>query len=152
MNESSMNRKIKIELIKRGWFAKKLHGGQYQDAGLPDVWGIYHGITVCFEGKLASRKTTKLQDFIIFELVINGAAVSVVRSYSSAMLVSHYSEVLIDNPMTSICKSQSIISLCYNCNTKKSIQSLSNLPEYYQCSECFNDTLIVNDTFIPRIF
>jgi Holliday junction resolvase len=80
MSESAITRRILAALQAAGVYAVKLHGGPYQEAGLPDILCCIDGKLVCFEVKTAAGKTTKVQDAMHTRLRRAGAAVAVVRS------------------------------------------------------------------------
>jgi Holliday junction resolvase len=56
-----------------GWWAKKLHGNQFQ-VGLPDVLCIKNGVAAFMEVKQPGRKPTKLQAHQMEEIMQKGGA------------------------------------------------------------------------------
>lgn len=55
-----------------GAFAEKLHGGQFQRAGLPDIIICYGGRFIAVEVKRPGRKATPLQQHVLDEIADAG--------------------------------------------------------------------------------
>lgn len=90
MKESKLQRKIKKALVKRFggmWF--KIHGSRYQKVGLPDLWGLVDGLTICIEVKLPKKKHTlsAVQKKCIRQINRNGGYAFVSTNVSHAMMV-----------------------------------------------------------------
>lgn len=58
-------------------YVVKLHGGPYQQAGLPDILFILDGKSYFFEIKRPGGKLTKLQELTLAQLARAGASVCV---------------------------------------------------------------------------
>jgi Holliday junction resolvase len=82
MTETHLTRGIRRFLQAEGFKVIKIHGGRYQEAGLPDLLAIRDGIAWWFEVKRPGResKTTPLQKLQINELRECGCPVFVVTS------------------------------------------------------------------------
>lgn len=67
-------------LAPLGWF-RKIHGGNFQTAGIPDIIGCYRGVFVAFEVKRpAVGRLTPLQAREIELIASAGGVACVVRS------------------------------------------------------------------------
>lgn len=87
MKESQLTTKIRKALDEQGgsWF--KVHGGQFQRAGLPDIIGCLDGQFVGLEVKRPGRPhpLTPLQEATLEWLHISGAVSAVVESVDEAL-------------------------------------------------------------------
>jgi len=78
--ESKLSTKIIEAWRKRGAFAYKVHGSEFQTSGIPDISGVYRGISVWCETKMPGNKPSKIQEYRIS--LIRGAGGQVVVAYS----------------------------------------------------------------------
>lgn len=67
-----------------GWKAIKIHGNQYQEAGLPDILVIKDGRAAWMEAKQPGQDPTKLQAHKMRELSAYGCPVTVIYSAADA--------------------------------------------------------------------
>lgn len=79
-SEASTVRAIKAYLDEIGAFHFKVHGSEFQQAGLPDIIGSYQGRFFGFEVKNEKGKATKLQLCTLAEIQGAGGIAAVVRS------------------------------------------------------------------------
>jgi hypothetical protein len=70
-----------------GIYGYKVHGGSYQNAGIPDLDIIYHGISVRVELKLFGNPLTKIQYETMKEMRDNGAVVGVAHTLEEFKLI-----------------------------------------------------------------
>ncbi len=56
-SESTLTKRMRLRIVKRGGWARKTHGGP-QGAGWPDLVCIYRGYPVMLEVKLPGREKT----------------------------------------------------------------------------------------------
>lgn len=61
--EGKLSRKIQKEMKKRGAWVFKVHGSEYQPAGIPDIIGVYRGQFIGVESKMPGNKPTDIQRF-----------------------------------------------------------------------------------------
>ena len=80
-------------LRKEGGFWIKLHGGPYQQDGLPDIIGCWKGWWISFEVKRPSRKlkATKLQKHILKEISKARGISAIISSAEEALVILHES-------------------------------------------------------------
>lgn len=83
--ESKVSTRIMKKWRERGAFCYKVHGGEFQAAGVPDISGTYQGISVWCETKMPGNTTSLKQDIRINQ--IRAAAGHVVVAYSVAEAV-----------------------------------------------------------------
>lgn len=88
--EAKLSSLILKEWKKRGVWCYKVHGGPMQMAGVPDICGVYDGLSVWCETKVGKNKTSKIQDQKIKEIRAAGGAVVVAYSLEEAIaLIDH---------------------------------------------------------------
>lgn len=80
MKESRIISKLKAEVTRLGGVAVKLHGGPYQEAGLPDLVAVLDGETYWLEAKTETGSASPIQERQHERLRAAGANVHVVRS------------------------------------------------------------------------
>jgi hypothetical protein len=85
--EARLSRQIKAELLKRGAWGFKVHGGPTMMVGLPDLIFCYRGRFVALEVKMPEGVVSKIQRRRIAEIREAGGAAYVVRSVASAVRV-----------------------------------------------------------------
>ena len=83
--ESRLSTKIMKAWRARGAFAYKVHGSEYQLAGVPDISGVYRGISVWCETKMPGNHTSKIQDYRIQQIRDAGGLVVVAYSVEEAL-------------------------------------------------------------------
>ena len=83
--ESVLTARIVRELEAAGALVFKLHGSQYQAAGLPDLLVHKGGMTVWMEVKTASGRLRRMQEARIAQIRRHGVPVAVVRSPEEAL-------------------------------------------------------------------
>ena len=88
MNESEIVRQIK-EYLKtvKGCFFWKQHGGQFGQAGIPDIIICYKGRFIALEVKTATGKTSVLQAITLRKIQQAGGIAEVVRSVDEVRAV-----------------------------------------------------------------
>ena len=88
MNEKDIINQIK-EFLKtlEGCFFWKEHGGQFGQAGIPDLIICYRGRFVALEVKTATGKLTTLQGITLRRIQNAGGTAAVVRSVEEARAV-----------------------------------------------------------------
>jgi Holliday junction resolvase len=85
MKEKQVVNKIIDALRRRGVYVVKIHGGPYQQMGLPDLWCVWQGRLVCLEVKLPGEQPTPRQEHEIGRLRAAGATVAVVTSVDESI-------------------------------------------------------------------
>lgn len=87
--EARLGAQIRREMIKRGCFGFKIHGGPTMMAGLPDLIFCYRGRFIALEIKTPdpSSQPSTIQRRRIKEIREAGGRAFVVRSVASAMRV-----------------------------------------------------------------
>lgn len=83
--ESRLGTNIRREIIKRGGFIFKIHGGPTMMVGLPDLIVCYRGMFVGLEVKMPGNNPTRIQERRIEEIQTAGGVAGVVRSVADAM-------------------------------------------------------------------
>lgn len=89
MSEANLVRKI-IKALKEKYpedFWLKIHGGPFQERGIPDIIGCHHGKFIGMEVKLPTSKkgTTKYQELQIHRIMIAGGYATTVTSAKEAL-------------------------------------------------------------------
>ncbi len=88
MNESEIVKQIKDYLkTVKGCFCWKEHGGQFGNAGLPDIIACINGRFIAFEVKTATGKLTVLQAVTVRQIQAAGGTAAVVRSVEDVRAV-----------------------------------------------------------------
>lgn len=86
MKESILQRKIRKSLVDEfGGYWYKVHGGQFQNSGLPDIVGCLQGQFYGIEVKQPGKVATLLQQVTLNALKDQGAITGVVHSISEAI-------------------------------------------------------------------
>ncbi|MEM9354459.1 MAG: VRR-NUC domain-containing protein [Planctomycetota bacterium] len=85
MTETGLVNAIMQQLRRRRVYVVKVHGGPYQQLGLPDLWCVVEGRTVCMEVKLPNGKVSRRQIREVDKLRAAGAIAGIVYSVSDAM-------------------------------------------------------------------
>lgn len=82
--ERAIVAKVMATARAMGWWTTKIHGNQFQVAGLPDVLCIRAGRAVWLEAKRPGEEPTKIQLHRMRELAAAGCPVAVVTSATEA--------------------------------------------------------------------
>lgn len=82
--EAHIVKEIQRAVTRCGGVCIKLHGGPFQEAGLPDLLVIINGAVTFLEVKTTRGRVSRLQELQIDRLRAAGAAVFVVRSLEEA--------------------------------------------------------------------
>ena len=87
MKESDLQKRIVAALRRKGVFCSKIHGGPYQQSGLPDIIGCVEGDFFGFEVKLPGKETTltKLQAKKLEQIKAAGGIGEMVTSVKEAL-------------------------------------------------------------------
>lgn len=85
--ESKLSTKIMEAWRKRGAWCMKIHGSEFQMSGVPDISGVYRGISVWCETKMPGNHTSKIQDYRISQIREAGGLVVVARSVEEALIL-----------------------------------------------------------------
>lgn len=92
MSEKLFENKIKKWLkaqVPNVWFFKVWGGGVFQSAGIPDIIGCINGRFFALEIKDVNGKPSKLQEFVIAQMVRAGA-------YARFVYPKDYEQVLFE--------------------------------------------------------
>lgn len=75
--ESRLQRRIKKALLKAvgGWWVK-IHGGPFQQAGIPDLIGCVEGLFFALEVKTPTGDTSEIQRFTLKAIRKEGGAIA----------------------------------------------------------------------------
>lgn len=93
--ESKVSTNIMKKWRAKGAFCYKVHGGEFQMSGIPDISGVYQGISVWCETKMPGNKTSLVQDVRINQLRKAGAHVVVAYSVTDATdMLQHLDSML----------------------------------------------------------
>jgi|WetSurMetagenome_2_1015567.scaffolds.fasta_scaffold03374_12 Holliday junction resolvase len=85
--EKHIIKAIKTELHRRGWLVFKLHGGAFQEAGLPDLLALMDGKAAFIEVKQPRKKPTPLQAAMIEKLQKYGCRAGVATNIDEALRI-----------------------------------------------------------------
>lgn len=88
--------KLSLAIMKawreRGAFCYKVHGSEYQPAGIPDISGVFMGLSVWCETKMPGNKPSMVQWKMIRDLRRAGALVIVAYNVKDAVqMLDHVS-------------------------------------------------------------
>lgn len=83
--ETMLTKRIVALLEQFGCWCVKIHGSQYQMAGLPDLLVMRGGRVAWLEIKTATGKTSRVQDVVIAKIKRYGVPVAVVRTPEEAL-------------------------------------------------------------------
>jgi hypothetical protein len=92
--ESKLSTAIMKKWRAMGAFCYKVHGGEFQMSGIPDISGVYKGHSVWCETKMPGNKTSLVQDVRINQLRKAGAHVVVAYNVADAADVIKHLELL----------------------------------------------------------
>lgn len=88
--ESKVSTAIMKKWRAMGVFCYKVHGGEFQMSGIPDISGVVSGQSVWCETKMPGNKTSLIQDVRINQLRQAGAHVVVAYSVADAVqMIEH---------------------------------------------------------------
>jgi hypothetical protein len=86
--ESTIVKKI-MESLRRTYpeaYLRKIHGNQFQHAGIPDIVGAIEGVFVGIEVKTESGRLSKIQELEGLEIIKSGSIHMVVTCPEDAIL------------------------------------------------------------------
>ena len=83
--ETKLMRQILSALRKRGVYARRIAGSNYQHVGLPDIWCCVDGKLICLEVKTETGRLSKIQKLEIERIRRAGGIAEVVRSVDQAI-------------------------------------------------------------------
>jgi hypothetical protein len=83
--ESKVSTRIMTKWREMGAFCYKVHGSEFQMSGIPDISGVFQGVSVWCETKMPGNKTSLIQDIRINQLRTAGAHVVVAYSVADAL-------------------------------------------------------------------
>ena len=92
--EARLSRQIMKALKERGAWCFKVHGSEYQPAGIPDILGCYQGIMFGVETKMPGNKPSEIQNYRMAQMQKAGAVVVVAYSVNDALAVVHQIEII----------------------------------------------------------
>ncbi len=75
-----------------GCFFFKVHGGQYQQSGIPDLIGHIQGVFVGIELKIGNNRPTQLQSHMINTILDTGGYACI--CYNLDDVEKHYSRII----------------------------------------------------------
>lgn len=85
MKESTITNAIMKRLRSLGFYVLKIHGGPYQQVGVPDLLAVKDGHAFFFEVKQPGKSPTLRQEEEMRRLKDAGAVVGVVTSVDEAL-------------------------------------------------------------------
>lgn len=88
--EARLSRKIIDLWTKNGVWCFKVHGSEYQPAGIPDILGVYQGQFIACETKMPEGKLSEIQKFRISRIRRAGGLVVVARSVVEAHQLTYH--------------------------------------------------------------
>ena len=83
--ESKLSARISKEFAARGVWSFKVHGSEYQPAGIPDIVGVYQGLFIACESKMPDGHLSEIQKFRISRIRNAGGLVVVAYSVADAL-------------------------------------------------------------------
>jgi hypothetical protein len=79
--ESKLSREIQSHIRARGGFVFKVHGGPFTMNGVPDIAGVYRGVSIWVETKMpAGKDPTDIQKLRHQQIMEAGGHVLIARS------------------------------------------------------------------------
>lgn len=91
--EGRLSRKIMKAWRQRGVWAWKVHGSEYQPAGIPDICGIYKGWSIWCETKMPGNKPSRIQLHRMNKIMAAGGLTVVAYNVKQAIaLLDHIDE------------------------------------------------------------
>lgn len=85
--EAKLSTKIMKAWRGRGAWCMKIHGSEFQTSGVPDIAGVYRGISIWCETKMPGNHTSKIQDYRIQQIRDAGGLVVVAYSVEEALVL-----------------------------------------------------------------
>lgn len=96
--ESKLSTAIMKKWRTYGVFCYKVHGGEFQMAGIPDISGTYMGQSVWCETKMPGNKTSLVQDVRINQIRKAGGHVVVAYNVTeAAAMIQHLHDMFLNN-------------------------------------------------------
>lgn len=90
ITEKHIESKIRDYLKSEGVWFKKIHGGPYQEPGIPDIIGCCNGRFFAFEVKRQGGKATPKQALEIREIIKSGGSAVVVTSLEEVIVIIEF--------------------------------------------------------------
>ena len=87
MNETTLTARIVRALEKQKVYVRKMHGGPYQQPGIPDLLCVVNGRAVGLEVKVEPNKATQVQEYEHKLIRRAGGVAEVVYSVDEALAV-----------------------------------------------------------------
>lgn len=88
--EGKLSTKIMKAWRKEGVWNFKVHGSEFQPAGIPDICGVVNGMSVWCETKMPGNKPSKIQRYRINKIRAAGGHVVVAYSVQEALEMIHH--------------------------------------------------------------
>lgn len=82
--EARLSQRIMKAWQKRGAWCFKVHGSQFQPAGIPDIIGVYRGTFIACETKMPGNKPSRIQAYRIKQITAAGGKCVVAYSVEEA--------------------------------------------------------------------
>ena|SRR6476661_1062042 len=101
--ESRLSTKIMKAWRTQGAWCYKVHGGEFQLAGVPDISGTFEGLSVWCETKMPGNKTSLVQDVRINQIRAAGGHVVVAYSVADAVQMLEHIAACNHTCMTNEC-------------------------------------------------
>lgn len=90
--EGKLSTKIMTAWRLRGGWCYKVHGSEYQPAGIPDISGVFEGYSVWCESKMPGNKPSMIQWKRIRDIRRRGGLVVIAYSVAEAVqMLEHIS-------------------------------------------------------------
>lgn len=87
MSEAQIKKQILKVLKEQGGFWRKIHGGPFQESGLPDIIGCYQGKFIGLEIKKPGEEATPLQLHVLDEIKKNKGLAAIVESVQDVLIL-----------------------------------------------------------------
>jgi hypothetical protein len=128
-----------LKSLPKSWWMK-VHGNEFQVAGVPDIMGCYHGLTVGFEVKVLGNKPTKRQEFVGKCITEAGGLVFVIHNTKEARLcIDHIDECMVSGLEAMESKQCQTIHQCQTSLTKSENDLRSQNKQRKRASESPKD-------------
>lgn len=83
--EARLSKSIMKAWRERGAWCFKVHGSQFQPAGIPDIVGVYRGTFIACESKMPGNEPSRIQLHRIAQITAAGGRVVVAYSVEDAI-------------------------------------------------------------------
>jgi hypothetical protein len=88
--EGKLSTKIMKAWKREGVWNYKVHGSEFQPAGIPDICGVVDGLSVWCETKMPGNKPSPIQKYRINKIRAAGGHVVVAYSVQEALEMIHH--------------------------------------------------------------